>query len=298
MALPSTVSLTNVDSGTDDPALGRGDINNIGTALNSLIGVLGNLVELTAGEGLEDDGSGNLRLKLQALSGLQRGVTGLALKLNNLTSITSLDEANDYLPLWDASANGGAGANRRTTIQTLLNSVPAGVPTGAIMQWFTGSAPTGWLLCDGTSYATATHQALHDVIQYTAGGSGANFNVPDLRNRVPVGVGSSYGLNAFGGSTGRTVTFKLKDHTHKSVIDSNDATGGGGNIEVSSTYLFTESAGNVGGRDNEEYRLAGRIAGTPDTGKTSNADEADGASPTQVIDVRQPYRACHFIIKT
>jgi microcystin-dependent protein len=55
--------------------------------------------------------------------------------------------------------------------------VPAGfgVPTGAMMMWYTDTAPTGWQICDGSAAATS---ALIAVI-------GAN--VPDLRSRVPVG---------------------------------------------------------------------------------------------------------------
>ena len=290
MALPSTVSLANVDAGSDDPALGRGDINSIGTTLNSLISALSGIVELAIGEGLEEDGGGNLRTKLQTLSGLQRGASGLALKLDNLGVVASLDETNDYLPLWDASANAGAGGNARTTIQTLLNSVPDGIPVGAGMEWFTGSAPTGWLLCDGSSYDTTAQAALHAVIGYTFGGSGSNFNVPDMRNRVPVGVGTSYGLNATGGVTSRTVNFQLPNHSHKTVIVSTiNAT-----ANISSTNKFMRSHGDAG-NDSFKYELAGTSTGTPTAGETDVAGA--GATPSQVIDVRQPYRACHFIIK-
>ena len=43
----------------------------------------------------------------------------------------------------------------------------------------TTTTPTGWLLENGASYATATHPALFAVIGYTYGGAGANFNVPN-----------------------------------------------------------------------------------------------------------------------
>jgi microcystin-dependent protein len=66
-----------------------------------------------------------------------------------------------------------------------------GVNTGIVVPWGTASIPSGFLLCDGTSYATASYSALFAVIAYTYGGSGANFNVPDLRDRTVVGVSAA-----------------------------------------------------------------------------------------------------------
>ena len=71
-------------------------------------------------------------------------------------------------------------------------------PVGSLQAYAGASAPTGWLLCDGTSYTTAAYPELYSVLGYTYGGSGANFNVPDLRGRVPMGAGTGAGLNASG----------------------------------------------------------------------------------------------------
>lgn len=71
-------------------------------------------------------------------------------------------------------------------------------PVGSLQAYAGASAPTGWLLCDGTSYSTSVYPELYSVLGYTYGGSGANFNVPDLRGRVPMGAGTGTGLNASG----------------------------------------------------------------------------------------------------
>ena len=61
------------------------------------------------------------------------------------------------------------------------------MPSGAIMDYAGATAPSGWLLCQGQSVATATYPSLFNAIGYTYGGSGANFNVPDLGGRVTAG---------------------------------------------------------------------------------------------------------------
>lgn len=58
------------------------------------------------------------------------------------------------------------------------------------------SAPSGWLLCYGQSILKATYPDLFEAIGYTYGGSGDNFNVPDLRGRIPVGLDNMGGSNA------------------------------------------------------------------------------------------------------
>lgn len=59
--------------------------------------------------------------------------------------------------------------------------------TGVVASFAGSVAPSGALLCDGASYTTAAQPNLFAVIGYAYGGSGANFNVPDLRGRVVAG---------------------------------------------------------------------------------------------------------------
>lgn len=98
-------------------------------------------------------------------------------------------------PMVDASGGGG--------------SVTA-VPTGAGCPWFGGSAPSGFLLCNGSLVSRATFSALFTVIgtTYGAGDGTTTFAVPDLRGRFPFGVAASGTGNALGG------TFGAIDHTH------------------------------------------------------------------------------------
>ena len=78
--------------------------------------------------------------------------------------------------------------------------------TGMIMLWSgsTGSIPSGWALCDG-------------------GGS-----TPDLRNRFVVGAGSTYAVNATGGSANAT----LPSHSHTASTTVNTKTGLNGTLTL------------------------------------------------------------------
>lgn len=90
---------------------------------------------------------------------------------------------------------------------TVASSGAAGyAPPGALLQYGAASAPTGWLLCDGSSVSTTTYAALFAVIAYTYGGSGGSFNVPDLRGRTAVGSGTGTATGAANKSLGSTPT--------------------------------------------------------------------------------------------
>jgi microcystin-dependent protein len=75
---------------------------------------------------------------------------------------------------------------------------PTVIPVGVI-QMFAGSvAPTGWLICDGSSVSRKTYSDLFKVIGTTYGVGNSNdlFTLPDMRGRVPMGVGQGVGLTA------------------------------------------------------------------------------------------------------
>lgn len=65
------------------------------------------------------------------------------------------------------------------------------MPAGAVIPFAGSAAPTGFLLCDGSSKVRADFTDLFTAIGTTFGNAdGSHFNLPDLRSRVPVGAGA------------------------------------------------------------------------------------------------------------
>ncbi len=182
-----------------------------------------------------------------------------------------------------------------------------GVNTGIVVPWGTASIPSGFLLCDGQSVSTTTYAALFAVIAYTYGGSGANFNVPDLRDRTVVGVSSAnskalaQGIGAntvtptgnIAGSTGATTlsTTQIPSHGHGVFVQGMNQQGNGpvffsypGGVNVAQTSRFFVAAANApidvaGGGQSHDHTLSANFSGSANS-------------------VLQPGLVLNYIIKT
>lgn len=99
-----------------------------------------------------------------------------------------------------------SGVTYGQTRDTLLSSVAAATssPTGTIVMYAGSAAPTGWLICDWTSYVTTDYADLFALIGYTYGNDAGKFRVPDFRGRAPIGVGT--GIHHIGGTPNAALT--------------------------------------------------------------------------------------------
>ena len=174
--------------------------------------------------------------------------------------------------------SGGSGAT-----PTWADKVE-GILTGFIQMYGAASAPTGFLLCDGSAVSRSTYATLFALIgtTYGAGDGSTTFNVPDMRDKFPVGTGSTYALNATGGSADST----LPSHTHTATV-----TDSGHNH----TYLEPQFEDGGGGGESEIQNRSTQNTSTATTGITV-ANSTEGTSPTNTN--LPPYRGINFIIKT
>jgi microcystin-dependent protein len=107
---------------------------------------------------------------------------------------------NDDLALIDAQVY----ANEQATVMI-----------GAVMMYAGAAAPSNWLLCQGQSLATTgAYAGLFAVIGYAFGGSGPNFNLPNLQQKFPLGAGPNP-LGSAGGALAVTLAAaNMPAHNH------------------------------------------------------------------------------------
>jgi microcystin-dependent protein len=146
------------------------------------------------------------------------------------------------------------------------------IPYGTIIQSAAIDIPAGWLDCDGDSKLIITYPNLFGAIEYTYGGSGLFFNVPDIKGRVVVGTGSGTGLTSrtlgqkSGVETHALTISEMPSHTHSSnavgtsigLITADgintaievDSSGGEPNIYAAPQALTIDSTGSGAGHNN------------------------------------------------
>lgn len=155
---------------------------------------------------------------------------------------------------------------------------------GQIMIFCGNFAPQGWAFCNGSLLSIADNDALFALIGTTYGGDGINtFALPDLRGRVPVGLGQGIGLPSIvtlgqvGGFESITLNQNnLPPHDHNIAVGVNTSNG-----DESSPLTFLASR-------------AGGYAEEPDSFLGGATISPNGNS--QPLSIRNPYLGINYII--
>ncbi len=152
---------------------------------------------------------------------------------------------------------------------------------GTVSIYAAASAPVGYLLCNGAAISRTTYKDLFDIIGTTFGtGDGSTtYNIPDLRQRFPLGVASSGTGNALGATGGNIDHTHTISHTHQ--IDPPNTTTGAPSATVQATIL-------TGG--------AGSPTHTHDVNIAEFTSGAASASTSGTANA--PFLALNYIIKT
>lgn len=106
-------------------------------------------------------------------------------------------DANGHLPMSGKKATGLADGTAAGDAAT-KGQLDIAMPVGSITAYGGTAAPSGWLLCDGSAVSRTTYAGLFAALgtAHGAGNGTTTFNVPDLRGRAPIGVGTGSGLTA------------------------------------------------------------------------------------------------------
>ena len=178
-------------------------------------------------------------------------------------------------------------------------------PIGSIKMYGGSAAPTGYLLCDGSAVSRTTYASLFTVISTTFGvGDGSTtFNVPDMRGRVPIGVGTGVGGGSSGtgaptgGSALTAVARASWKGTENAVNISHTHTDSGhSHVERYDGSLDSGGGNNVmSGANNQDTVVDNTTSGN--TTATSSANiSTEGVSGTGLN--FQPVMGVNFIIRT
>lgn len=192
-----------------------------------------------------------------------------------------------------------------------LEQLGTGFPTASIIAYGGTTAPTGWLLCDGSAVSRTTYSALFAVIAETAGqgDNSTTFNVPDLRGRFLRGMDAAVGRDpdaagrtamATGGNTGDNLfsiqaaaylshTHDGLEHTHKMFVDTSTAVDALATTNYAS-YAYTNGAVVT------DYIIRAQNVVQPTLGVTTSslsATNASGGNETRPLNVN-----VNYIIKT
>jgi microcystin-dependent protein len=140
-------------------------------------------------------------------------------------------------------------------------------PVGSIVVWPAAAFPTGWLHCNGQAVSRTTYAALFAVISttYGVGDGSTTFNVPDLRQRFPLGVAAS--------GTGSTLA------------------GTGGDIDHLHSFSDTATTGNPSATEAvDESNPTELVANNIHTHDVTVSGNTGTNNP--------PFMALHYIIRT
>jgi len=221
-------------------------------------------------------------------------VTGNQTDTGNLTvggTFTANNTATFAVSPTAPTPTAGDNTTKLATTAFVQSALTAGVITGAIQMWPTTSAPSGYLLCDGSAVSRTTYSALFALFGTTFGvGDGSTtFNVPNYTNRMPYGttIGSTGGASTttIGQTNLPNVNFTVTDSGHRhltAIIDS------AGSLSFGNSNP-TSYVGIGGGVSTNYVEYTNTV--------TTGISVASGGSGTALTTI-SPYLGINFIIKT
>lgn len=157
-----------------------------------------------------------------------------------------------------STLSAGAGISYNSSTGEITNT--SIIPVGVIYIYPADSPPTGYLICDGSAVSRSTYSALFEIIGtlYGAGDGSTTFNLPDFRQRFPLGQSASGTGSILAGMGGQidmvysinppsTSSSSDGSHSHTGTTSAPSATVAatilaGGAASTTHTHTFTTSS--------------------------------------------------------
>ena len=168
----------------------------------------------------------------------------------------------------------GVDSSDNTVLIDLTNFVPT--PPGTVQAYAGSTAPSGWLLCDGSAVSRATYANLFAAIStiWGAGDGSTTFNLPDGRGAVlrGTGTGSVNGRDKVGPAVGAKQEDQMQRITGFAArVWSSASSGGNASGALSWSDVGAENL-RGGGSTLETRRLDFNSATSPDARASATTD--------------------------
>lgn len=124
-------------------------------------------------------------------------------------------------------------AATKTYVDNLIASIIASLtfPSGAVLPFARSTAPSGWLVCDGSAVSRSAYPSLWAAIGaiFGAGDGATTFNLPDLRGEFVRGWDAGRGADLWR-TFGSFQADDFRAHTHQIYGDARSNFDGGGRV--------------------------------------------------------------------
>lgn len=157
-------------------------------------------------------------------------------------------------------------------------------PVGTVFPFAGSSAPSTWLICDGSAVSRSTYADLFAVIgtTYGTGDGSTTFNLPDCRGRMVVGKGTHADVSTLGANEGQATAANRRPKHRTTVTDNGHShTGPSGKSIVYDTGSNGFAASSQGGQWTTNATTASATTGI--TAGTGNANDPVDTSPYLVL---------------
>ena len=157
-------------------------------------------------------------------------------------------------------------------------------PIGTITAYGGSTAPSGWLMCDGSKVGRDEYSLLFDAIgtAYGDGDGSTTFNLPSMAGRTTIGSSASHVLGTTGGEESHALTASELPKDYASIFARLNSS------NVPNVYPLSGATHKTKSEDYTPLSLSGNTG--------TDIDVITFSGDGKAFNVMQPYLAVNYII--